>query len=113
VLPLRCAQRGRAQTDGTMIDAGLFHVAKPALRAKARLRYDNLRRRFLLVLPEKAVLLNDTGAEILQLCDGSRTAAAVIDTLQRKYPETGVRPDVIEFLAEAVDRGWVEWIMPP
>jgi len=58
-------------------------------------------------------MLSATAAEILQLCDGARTGAEVVETLQRRYPEAEVRPDVAEFLGEAVKRRWIEWISPP
>ena len=39
----------------------------------ARLDFDPVRQRPVLLYPEGAVLLNDTGAAILELCDGART----------------------------------------
>ena len=96
-----------------MRDAGLAEPARPVLRAKAKLRYDKVRQRFILLLPEKAVLLNESGAEILQLCDGTRTTGALIDTLRRSYPGADLGSDVVEFLRAAVERGWVDWILPP
>ena len=95
------------------MDKDPVEPARPALRAKAKLRYDKVRQRFVLLLPEKAVLLNESGAEILQLCDGTRTTVALIDTLEQRYPGADLGPDVIEFLRAAVQRGWVEWIPPP
>ncbi len=85
---------------------------RPRLRAKARMRYDDVRKSFVLLLPERAVLLSDTAAEILQLCDGSLTAAGVVSVLQDKYHDPGVPGDVREFLHEAADKGWIEWIAP-
>jgi pyrroloquinoline quinone biosynthesis protein D len=64
------------------------------------------------LLPEKAILLSDTAAEILQLCDGGSTVAEVIDGLQRKYPNAELRADVVEFLTQAVAKRWVEWALP-
>ncbi len=85
---------------------------RPRLRAKARMRYDGIRGSFVLLLPERAVLLSETAAEILQLCDGSRTAAGVISVLQDKYHDAGIPGDVREFLEQAAHRGWIEWIAP-
>jgi len=33
--------------------------------------------------------------------------------LQSKYPGAELRADVVEFLGQAVQKGWVEWILPP
>ncbi len=96
-----------------MIDAGFIEVGRPQLAGKARLRYDEVRKRFVLLLPERAVLLSDTAAEILQLCDGGRTAAELVDALERKYPGASLQRDVVEFLDEAVKKRWVEWTLPP
>jgi len=77
-----------------------------------RMRYDPVRKRFVLLLPEKAVLLSDTAAEILQRCDGGTTVAEVIGALERRYPNAELRGDVVEFLAQAVAKRWVEWVLP-
>jgi pyrroloquinoline quinone biosynthesis protein D len=65
-----------------------------------------------LLLPERAVMLNATAAEILQLCDGARTAAELVAALERRYPGADLRGDVAELLAQALERRWIEW-MPP
>ena len=43
----------------------------PKLWRMARLHFDPVRQRPVLLYPEGAVLLNDTGAAILELCNGS------------------------------------------
>ena len=90
----------------------VFEGGRPRLRAKARMRYDEVRKSFVLLLPERAVLLSDTAAEILQLCDGNRTAAGVVSMLQDKYHDPGIPGDVREFLDQAAHKGWIEWIAP-
>lgn len=96
-----------------MINAEFMEAGRPKLLPKARLRYDEVRGRHILLLPERAVVLSDTAAEILQLCDGGRTGVEVIQALQRKYPDAELQGDVVEFLGEAVKKRWVEWILPP
>ncbi len=96
-----------------MTDAEFMEAGRPKLLAKARLRYDKIRRHHVLLLPERAVVLSDTAAEILELCDGGRTGAELIQTLQRKYPGAELQGDVVEFLGDAVKKRWVEWIPPP
>jgi len=96
-----------------MTDAEFVEAGRPKLLAKARLRYDKVRSRHILLLPERAVVLGDTAAEILKLCDGGRTVAELIQALQHRYPHAELRGDVVEFLGEAVKKRWVEWILPP
>jgi pyrroloquinoline quinone biosynthesis protein E len=47
--------------------------SRPRLAAKARLKWDAREHKFLLLYPERGLLLNETAAAIVQLCDGSRT----------------------------------------
>lgn len=96
-----------------MTNAEFMEAGRPKLLPKARLRYDEVRRRHVLLLPERAVVLSDTAAEILQLCDGGRTGVELIQTLQRKYPGAELQGDVVEFLGAAVKKRWVEWLLPP
>jgi len=96
-----------------MLDAELLEVGRPRLLDKTRMRFDKVRQRYVLLLPERAVLLSETAAEILQLCDGTQTVAGLIGVLQSKYPGAELRADVVEFLGQAVQKGWVEWILPP
>ena len=94
------------------VDAGLLEAGRPRLLPKARLRFDQVRGRHVLLLPERAVILSETAAEILQLCDGGRTGAELIQTLQHKYPGAELGGDVAEFLGDAVKKRWVEWVLP-
>jgi pyrroloquinoline quinone biosynthesis protein D len=69
----------------------------PRLWRLARLEYDTVRQRHVLLYPEGAVLLNDTGAAILELCNGSRTVSEIVAILSERY-HTDVRADVTEYL---------------
>jgi pyrroloquinoline quinone biosynthesis protein D len=55
------------------------------------------------------VQLNDTAAAILGFCDGERSVLRVIADLENEYEAEGLREDVVAFLLEAVDRGWVRY----
>jgi pyrroloquinoline quinone biosynthesis protein D len=72
-------------------------TARPALWRLARVDFDPVRNRPVLQYPEGAMLLNDTGAEILALCDGARTVAEIAAALGTKYG-TDVTADVIDYL---------------
>lgn len=49
------------------------------------------------------MLLNDTGAEILSLCDGQRTVDDIAAVLSTKYGADVTR-DVTEYLSALVER---------
>ena len=76
---------------------------KPRLWKLARVDYDPVRQRPVLLYPEGAMLLNDTGAEILALCDGQRTIDDIAAALSAKYG-TDVAADVTEYISAMVER---------
>jgi len=82
--------------------------SKPALARKARLRTEEVRRADLLLLPERVVKLNPTGAAILRLCDGQRTVREIVRDLESRYGKSGLENDVLEFLRQVCAEGWVE-----
>lgn len=49
------------------------------------------------------MLLNDTGAAILELCDGKRSIAEIAAVLGERY-QCDVTPDVVEYLSQLVER---------
>jgi pyrroloquinoline quinone biosynthesis protein D len=81
----------------------LSAASRPKLWKFARIDYDPVRQRRVLLYPEGAILLNDTGAEILDLCDGERTIADIVSTLSAKY-NTDVAADVTEYLSKLAER---------
>jgi pyrroloquinoline quinone biosynthesis protein D len=75
----------------------------PRLWKLARLNYDPVRQRPVLLYPEGAVLLNDTGAAILELCNGARTVGDIVTILGERY-HTDVTADVTEYLDRMAER---------
>ncbi|MGH7628663.1 MAG: pyrroloquinoline quinone biosynthesis peptide chaperone PqqD [Gemmatimonadales bacterium] len=72
--------------------------SRPRLWKLARLGYDSVRQRPVLLYPEGAVLLNETGKAILELVDGTRTVSEIAGILGEKY-QTDVAADVTEYLS--------------
>ncbi|HXG20433.1 MAG TPA: pyrroloquinoline quinone biosynthesis peptide chaperone PqqD [Methylomirabilota bacterium] len=66
---------------------------RPRLAAKARLRWDNVEKKHMLVFPEAALILNDSAAAILKLCDGQRGIEQIVDALVEQF--TGAERGVI------------------
>jgi len=82
--------------------------SKPALARKARLRYEEVRKTDLLLLPERVVKLNPTGAAILRLCDGSRTVREIAKQLETQYGRSDLEAEVLAFLRQVAGQGWIE-----
>jgi pyrroloquinoline quinone biosynthesis protein D len=77
--------------------------SRPRLWKFARVQFDEARQRNVLQYPEGAVLLNDTAAEILALCDGTRTLSEIAAVLQERYG-ADVEGDVQTYLSQLADR---------
>jgi pyrroloquinoline quinone biosynthesis protein D len=75
----------------------------PRLWRLARLDFDPVRQRPILLYPEGAVLLNETGAAILELCNGSRTVGEIVTILTERY-HADVSADVTEYLTTMAGR---------
>jgi pyrroloquinoline quinone biosynthesis protein D len=75
----------------------------PRLWRLARLDFDPVRQRHVLLYPEGAVLLNDSGAAILELCDGSHTLEQIATILTERY-QADVSADVSEYLTRMSER---------
>jgi pyrroloquinoline quinone biosynthesis protein D len=78
----------------------------PRLVAGARLQYDDVRGEHLLLIPEGAVRLNETAAQVLELCDG-RSVDEIAAALSERYKGTDVTDDVRELLDAMGERGLV------
>lgn len=79
----------------------------PRLHPKARLTWDEVRKRDVLLYPEGLVALNVTGAEIVKLCDGVRSVAEVAALLRQRYGGAEVERDVSGFLDGLAAKGLV------
>jgi len=79
----------------------------PRIWRLARLDYDPARKRPVLLYPEGAVLLNDTGREILELVDGARTVAEIAALLGERY-QTDVTADVTDYLSHLAERELIQ-----
>jgi pyrroloquinoline quinone biosynthesis protein D len=67
----------------------------------------------LLLIPEGALRLKGPGRAIVELCDGERSLAEIIEELKRRYPdEDGMRieAEVVAFLTRLRDRGVLEFV---
>ena len=82
-------------------------MTRPRLVTGARLRYDEVREEHLLLIPEGAVRLNPTAAQVLELCDGERSLDDIVGALSARYDGADVRDDVVELVDGMAQRGLV------
>ena len=82
-------------------------MTRPRLATGARLRYDDVREEHLLLIPEGAVRLNPTAAEVLELCDGERSLDEIVASLSERYQGADLRDDVVELIDGMAQKGLV------
>lgn len=89
------------------MDSTLSGSARPRLARHVRLTYSRTRHRHVLLRPETVVVLNGSGADILELCDGRHTVAEIVAELGARY-RTVPDDEVRRFLTQLVARRCVE-----
>ena len=80
---------------------------RPRLAPHVRLTFDHARREYVLLTPETVTLLNDTGAAILELCDGERTVDEILTELRDRYDRVA-DDEVRLFLADLLAKRRLE-----
>ena len=80
---------------------------RPHLARQVRQEWDPVREKQVLLAPEGVLVLNQTGATILGLCDGERTVGQIVDELRGRYKRVA-GDEVGDFLARLAARRWVE-----
>jgi pyrroloquinoline quinone biosynthesis protein D len=79
------------------------------LARHVRLTFSPTRQQHILQHPETVVVLNGSGAAILELCDGRRTVAEIVAELGARY-QTVPDEEVRQFLTRLVARRCVELV---
>jgi pyrroloquinoline quinone biosynthesis protein D len=84
-------------------------ASRPLLPRHAKLKFDATRQRWVILAPERVLAPDDIAVEILQLCDGARDVAAMIDQLAQKYAadRAVIGVDVIAMLQDLADKGFL------
>jgi len=83
---------------------------RPKLARRARLRWDERDGKYMIVYPERGLVLNESAAAVVKLCDGTRTVEEIVDDLVATSGAPGerVEADVRELLARLAERKLLE-----
>ncbi len=73
-----------------------------------RLQWEEAQQKYVILYPEGMVELNQSSAEILKLCDGSRILAQIVAELEEKFATSGLTNDITNFLNVALQNGWIQ-----
>lgn len=73
-----------------------------------RLQWEEAQQKDVILYPEGMVELNQSSAEILKLCDGSRKLDKIVADLEEKFSTSGLKHDISSFLEVALENGWIQ-----
>jgi pyrroloquinoline quinone biosynthesis protein D len=73
-----------------------------------RLQWEEAQQKYVILYPEGMVELNQSSAEILKCCDGTRNLAEIVSKLEQKFATTGLTNDITAFLEVALQNGWIK-----
>lgn len=84
---------------------------KPRLTKRARLHTDPVTGQPVLMYQEAVLVLNESGSEILRLCDGTHTLSEIIQDLENQYPAAPsiLAREVAEYIEGIGQKGLLEW----
>ena len=73
-----------------------------------RLQWEEAQQKDVILYPEGMVELNQSSAEILKLCDGTRNLDQIVIDLEEKFATSGLKNDITSFLDVALNNGWIQ-----
>ncbi|MGY3604320.1 MULTISPECIES: pyrroloquinoline quinone biosynthesis peptide chaperone PqqD [unclassified Bradyrhizobium] len=84
-------------------------TSRPKLPRHAKLKFDETRQVWVILAPERVLAPDEIAVEVLQLCDGERSVADMVDQLAAKYaaPREAIATDVIALLQDLADKGFL------
>lgn len=89
--------------------AKIEETSTPHFPPGIRLKLDETRRAWLLLAPERVLMLDEVAVEVLRLVDGKTSVGAIGDDLAVKFSAAReeVVGDVVEMLQDLHDRGLI------
>jgi pyrroloquinoline quinone biosynthesis protein D len=85
-----------------MIEDTVYELAR-----HYRFQWEPAQDAYVLLYPEGMVKLGGSAGEILKRVNGASPVSTIVADLERAFPGTDLRGDVMEFLAHARDKGWI------
>ncbi len=82
----------------------------PRLAAQASLRFDEARRKWIVLAPERLFMPDDQALEILRMADGKQAVGAIVDALAVRYnaPREVIATDVTAMFQDLADKGVID-----
>ena len=90
-------------------NSSVSEASRPILPRHTRLKFDETRQVWVILAPERVLAPDEIAVEVLQLCDGVRSVADMVDRLAAKYAaeRNAIATDVIAMLQDLADKGFL------
>src|SRR5215467_1080879 len=84
-------------------------ASRPVLPRHAKLKFDETRKVWVILAPERVLAPDEIAVEVLQMCDGVRNVGEMVDLLVKKYAaeREAILTDVIAMLQDLADKGFL------
>ena len=79
----------------------------PKINSFFRLQWEEAQNSFVLLYPEGMVKLSQSAGEILKRINGKSSVQDIIRDLQSAFPDVDLTSDVITFINQATENGWL------
>lgn len=79
----------------------------PELAPTFRFQWEAAQDCYVVLYPEGMVKLSGSAGEIMQRVDGQNSVAAIIADLEATFAAADLEDDVLKFLEEAYEQGWI------
>ncbi len=80
----------------------------PRLNRRYRMQWEEVQQCYVLLYPEGMVKLNASASAILKRCDGTLTVDNLIEQIESEFQTTGLRQDILDMLAFAFQKDWIQ-----
>lgn len=83
--------------------------SRPVMPRHAKLKFDETRNVWVMLVPERVLVPDEIAVEVLQLCDGVRTVNDISGILAEKYvaPREEIQADVVVMLQDLAEKGFL------
>ena len=85
-------------------------ASRPSLPKHLKLRFDKTREQWIVLAPERVLVLDQTSHEVLKRCDGATSVAAIVADLATTFdaPPEVIGADVTALLQDMADKGYLQ-----
>jgi pyrroloquinoline quinone biosynthesis protein D len=83
---------------------------RPQLPSFVRLHHDEARDRWVILVPERVLVPDETAVEIVRMCDGVKTVRDIVSELATRYnaERALITVDVLAMLQDLADKSFLE-----